>query len=65
MHDNGLVLCGGASTATGRWGDHEANVADVPGSNQNFTWFFGQNTIGGGAWGTCVGRVGYTKLNQP
>jgi len=65
MHDNGLVLCGGASAAVGRWGDYEANVADVPGSNQNFTWFSGQNTIGGGAWGTCIGRFGYTKLNQP
>jgi hypothetical protein len=65
MHDNGLVLCGGASTAVGRWGDYEANVGDSPGGNQNFTWFSGMNAIGGGAWGTCIGRDGFTAINRP
>ncbi len=64
MHDNGLILCGGASTAVGRWGDYEANVGDLA-TNQNYTWFSGMNAIGGGAWGTCIGRDGFTAINQP
>jgi hypothetical protein len=65
MHDNGLILCGGASTAVGHWGDYEANVADLTSANQDYTWFSGMNAIGGGAWGTCIGRDGFTSLNQP
>lgn len=65
MHDNGLILCGGASTAVGRWGDYEANVGDAPGGSQNYTWFSGMNAIGGGAWGTCIGRDGFKAINQP
>jgi hypothetical protein len=65
MHDNGLILCGGASTAVGRWGDYEANVGDLSSPAQNYTWFSGMNAIGGGAWGTCIGRDGFTNLNQP
>jgi hypothetical protein len=65
MHDNGLILCGGASAAVGRWGDYEANVGDLTSPNQDYTWFSGMNAIGGGAWGTCIGRDGFTALNQP
>jgi len=65
MHDNGLILCGGASTAVGRWGDYEANVADLSSATQNYTWFSGMNAIGGGSWGTCIGRDGFTALTQP
>lgn len=65
MHDNGLVLCGGGSRAVGRWGDYEANVTDNSASGQHYTWFSGMNSIGGGAWGTCVGRDAFTAINQP
>ena len=64
MHDSGIVLCGGGSAASGRWGDYEANVGDTSGS-QNYTWFSGMNAIGGGAWGTCIGKDGFTAINQP
>jgi len=64
MHDAGIVLCGGGSTAMGRWGDYEANVGDLSGT-QNYTWFSGMNAIGGGAWGTCIGRDGFTAINKP
>jgi hypothetical protein len=65
MHDNGLILCGGSSLVRGRWGDYTANVGDSPGSSQNFTWFSGMNAISGGNWGTCIGRDGFTAINQP
>jgi hypothetical protein len=65
MHDNGLILCTGSSAAVGRWGDYEADVADLSAGNQNYTWFSGMNAVGGGNWGTCIGRDGFTNLNQP
>lgn len=65
MHDAGFVLCGGSSAARGRWGDYEANVGDLTSAAQNFTWFSGMNAIGGGNWGTCIGRDGFTALTQP
>jgi hypothetical protein len=65
MHDVGFVMCGGASAAVGRWGDYEANVGDLQNANQNYTWFSGMNAVGGGNWGTCIGRDGFTNLNQP
>jgi hypothetical protein len=62
MHDPGFILCGGSSTAVGRWGDYEANVSDLTTST---TWFSGMNALGGGAWGTCIGNDGYSAINQP
>ncbi len=65
MHDSGFYMCTGSSAAVGRWGDYEANVADLASSTQNYTWFSGMNAVGGGNWGTCIGRDGFTNLNQP
>jgi len=65
MHDAGFVMCGGASTARGRWGDYEANVTDNAVGTQHYTWFSGMNATSGGAWGTCIGRDGFTAINQP
>ena len=65
MHDSGFVLCGGSSSAVGRWGDYEANVGDLSNVVQNYTWFSGMNATTGGAWGTCIGRDGFTAINQP
>lgn len=65
MHDNGLILCGGSSAAVGRWGDYEADVVDLGSNTQNYTWFSGMNAVGGGNWGTCIGRDGFTNINQP
>jgi hypothetical protein len=65
MHDAGFVMCGGASAVVGRWGDYEANVADLASANQDYTWFSGMNAVGGGDWGTCIGRDGFTNINQP
>jgi hypothetical protein len=65
MHDNGLILCSGSSAARGRWGDYEANVGDLASATQDYTWFSGMHAIGGGNWGTCIGRDGFTAINQP
>jgi hypothetical protein len=65
MHDAGFYLCQGSSAARGRWGDYEANVADLSNGGQDYTWFSGMNAIGGGNWGTCIGRDGFTSINQP
>jgi len=64
MHDPGFILCGGSSTAVGRWGDYEANVIDLSSTPQS-TWFSGMNALGGGTWGTCIGNDGYGAINQP
>ena len=66
MHDNGLVLCGNASFwGGGRWGDYSATASDIANAKQNYMWFSAMNSTPGGRWGACIGRNGFTAINQP
>jgi hypothetical protein len=67
MHDAGFVLCGGSSLyLQGRWGDYTANVGDLAAyTPYNSFWLSGMNSIAGGNWGTCVGQLNFSAINQP
>lgn len=65
MHDSGIVMCGGAAATSGRWGDYAATAGDISALGQNYQWFSGDNVLASGNWGSCIGRNGFTVVNQP
>ncbi len=66
--DSGVFLAGGQNTYTqGRWGDYTAvAAAGIGGLTPAPTmWFAGMFTRSDHAWGTAIGRNGFTMPNQP
>jgi hypothetical protein len=66
MHDPGIVMCGGGSTAylQGRWGDYSAAAGDITLPGLDNQWFSGMNDSAGN-WATCIGYNGFKTVNQP
>jgi hypothetical protein len=63
MEGAGFVMCGGSGLyGQGRWGDYEANVADLSSNLTNYSWFSGMNDSGGN-WGTCIGKLSFPRYD--